>query len=147
MQEIYPYFIKFHVIFSVFFLLIAVGISVHSFIGWYYKKKYTNFVKKLRYIFLFFLYTDLILGVILYFFLQKPNELITAKQAMKFSELRFWAVQHFSNMVFVVILSHIGSVFIKKTTDNNKKFKYSFIYFGISTLIILISVGVFALRK
>ncbi|MCF6366351.1 MAG: hypothetical protein L3J35_09125 [Bacteroidales bacterium] len=147
MEEIYPYFIKFHVVFSIIFLLVAVGISGHSLFGWLYKKQYGSFEKKLRYTFLIFLYFDLILGIILYFFLQKPNEIITAEQAMKYSSLRFWAIQHFSNMVFVVILSQIGSIFIKKTAKPNKKFKYSFLYFGVATLIILVSVGLFALRK
>ena len=147
MQEIYPYFIKFHVIFSVLFLLIAVGISGHSLFGWISKKKYASFERKLRLTFLAFLYIDLVLGIILYFFLQKPNEIITAEEAMKYSSLRFWEVQHFSNIVFVVIISQIGSIFIRKTAKSDKKFKYSFLYFGTATLIILVSVGLFALRK
>ncbi|NOZ36434.1 MAG: hypothetical protein GXO80_14195 [Chlorobi bacterium] len=147
MQEIYPYFIKFHVIFSIVFLIIAVGISFHSLYGWLTKKEYAIFEKKFRQVFLTFLYIDLLLGIILYFFLQKPYDIVTADEAMKNSTLRFWAIQHFSNMVFVVILSQIGSIFIRKTANSNKKFKYSLLYFGAATVIILVSVGLFALRK
>ncbi|MDA3894391.1 MAG: hypothetical protein PF517_22235 [Salinivirgaceae bacterium] len=147
MHQIYPYFIKFHIVFSIVFLLLAVGITAHSLIGWIKEKNYGIFENYLRKTFLIFLYLDLVLGIILYFFLQKPEEIITAGQAMKFSNLRFWAIQHFSNMLFVVILCIIGNLFIKGTALFNKKFKYSFIYFGISTLIIIVSVGLFALRK
>ncbi|NPA68314.1 MAG: hypothetical protein GXO50_06855 [Chlorobi bacterium] len=147
MSDIYPYFIKFHVVFSIVFLLIAVIISVTSLVSSIKGKEYSGFDNALRQVFLTFLYIDLVLGIILYFFLRKPDEIMTAKEAVKYSSLRFWAVQHFSNMIFVVIFSQIGSMFIKKTSDSAKRFKYSFIYFGISTLIILVSVGLFALRK
>jgi len=147
MHEIYPYFIKFHIVFSTLFLLLAVFITMHSLYGWVKASEYERFENKLRKVFLVSLYIDLVLGIILYFFLQKPEDVVTAEQAMRFSTLRFWAIQHFSNMLFVVIISQIGSVFIVKTAHSIKKFKYSFIYFGISTLITLISVGLFALRK
>lgn len=147
MQSIYPYFIKFHIVFSTLFLLLAVLITVHSFMGWIQKKEYSVFANKLRKTFLAFLYVDLVLGIILYFFLQKPEDFIAAEQAMRFISLRFWAIQHFSNMLFVVVISQIGSVFIVNTINSVRKYKYAFIYFGLSTLITIISVGLFALRK
>lgn len=147
MQNFYNFFIDFHIVFSVLFLLIALFITVHSLLGWVRHSAYGKFANRLRSVFLLFLYGDLVLGIILYFFLQKPEEMITAQEAMKFSSLRFWAIQHFSNMIFVVGLSVIGSMFVKRTANTVKKYKYSFLYFGISTLIIIISVGFFALRK
>jgi hypothetical protein len=116
-------------------------------VSWNRNNNYGVFATKLRTVFLAALYIDLLLGIILYFFLQKPEDILTPAEAMKYSSLRFWAIQHFSNMLFVVIISQIGSVFIKKTKKPAKKYKYSFIYFGISTLITLASVGLFALRK
>lgn len=147
MQEFYSYFIKFHIIFSIFFLVVSIGVAIHSLLGWVKKYEYKSFANNFRRLFLFFLYGDLVLGVILYFFLQKPAEMISPAEAMHYSSMRFWAIQHFSNMVFVVILSIIGDIFIRKTSSTNKKYKYSLIYFGISTLIIFVSVGLFALRK
>ncbi len=147
MQEIYPYFIRFHIVFSTLFLMLAIYISVHSLVGWVKVFDYGNFAIKLKRTFLISLYIDLVLGIILYFFLQKPEDLLTPAEAMKYSTLRFWAIQHFSNMLFVVIISQVGSIFIKNSRKPVKKFKYSFIYFGISTLITLVSVGLFALRK
>ncbi len=147
MHGIYPYFIKFHVIFSVIFLITIVYISIRSITGWIKKREYGKTEDRLRKIYLYLLYTDLLLGIILYFFLQKPAETITMEQAMTFSNLRFWAIRHFSNVVFVVILCTTGNLLIRSTTLSGKKFKYTVFYFGISTVIIIISVALFALRK
>jgi len=147
MHQVYPYFIKFHIMFSVFFLLTIVGITIQSIVGWTTGKQYSKTENRLRKLYLVLLYTDMLLGVILYFFLQKPAEIMSTEEAMKFSSLRFWAIQHFSNVIFVVILCTIGNMLIRKTSLSSKKFKYSVFYFGISTLIIIVSVGFFALRK
>lgn len=147
MHQIYPYFIKFHIIFSVIFLVTIVFITIQSLAGWITKRKYGILENRLRILFLTLLYIDLLLGVILYFFLQKPAQVITTGEAMTFSSLRFWAIQHFSNIIFVVILCTTGNVLIKKSSDSSKKFKYSVFYFGISTVIIIVSVAFFALRK
>lgn len=147
MQQFYPAFFTFHIIFSIIFFSVAIFISVYSYRGWIKKREYARFENILRKTFLTLLCTDLVLGVVLYFFLQKPYDTITAQEAMRYSALRFWAIQHFSNMVFVVIISMIGNIFIIKTKLPAKKHKYAFFYFGISTLIILVSVSVFALGK
>lgn len=146
-QEIYPIFIKFHIVFSVLFILIAVAISTYFFWGWRRKKAFGPFEIRLKNTFLSFLLADLVFGIILYFFLQKPAGHMSAAEAMKYASLRFWAIQHFSNVMFVIILSLIGNVFIIQTQQSIKKFKYAFIYFGIATVIIIVSVSLFALRK
>ncbi len=147
MQEIYPYFIKFHIIFSVIFLIAIVYITMHYIFGLVNKREYGLKEKRLRKIYLTLLYADLVIGIILYFFLQKPAEIMSTEEAMNHSSLRFWAIQHFSNIIFVVILCITGNLLIKKVPLSAKKFKYSVFYFGISTVIIIISVGLFALRK
>ena len=147
MQDIYPYFIKFHIIFSVLFLIAIVLITIHSIVGLTGKKEYGQVENKLRRTYLILLYSDLVIGIILYFFLQKPAEIMSTEEAMSHSTLRFWAIQHFSNIIFVVILCITGNLLIKKARLSSKKFKYSVFYFGISTVIIIISVGLFVLRK
>lgn len=147
MQEIYPYFIKFHIVFSVIFLITIVYITFYYINGLIKKKAYGNREVRLRKIYLTLLYADLVIGIILYFFLQKPAEIMTTEEAMNHSSLRFWAIQHFSNVIFVVILCITGNLLIKKVPLPEKKFKYSVFYFGISTLIIIVSVALFVLRK
>lgn len=147
MQQFYPYFISFHVVFSVVFLLTAVFITVYSLRGWIKDKSYGKFENNLRNTFLILLYVDLVLGIVLYFFMQKPTDASTAEEAMEYAYFRFWAIQHFANMVFIVIICTIGNLFIKKTSKPVKKHKYSFLYFGVSTVLILITVGIFLFRK
>ncbi len=147
MQQIYPYFIKFHIIFSIIFLVTIVTITVYYAIRWAGKKEYGRLDNTSRRIYLALLYSDLLIGIILYFFLQKPDDIINTSEAMSFLKLRFWAIQHFSNVVFVTILCIIGNILIKKTDNSNKKLQYSFLYFGISTVVIIISVALFVLRK
>lgn len=147
MQQFYPAFFTFHIIFSIIFFSVAIFISVYSYRGWIKKMKYGRFDNIIRKTFLTLLVIDLFLGVTLYFFLKKPYDSITAQEAMRYSSLRFWAIQHFSNMIFVVIISMIGNIFIIKTKLQPQKHKYAFLYFGVSTLIILVSVSVFALGK
>ena len=147
MSQIYPYFIKFHIVFSIIFLVTVLLISVYYLRGWISKAVYGKRENFLRNLFLAMLYTDLVLGVILYFFLNKPSEVMSAEEAMNYSKLRFWAIQHFSNIVFVTILCITGNHLIKRTDLSGKKFKYSFIYFGVSALVIIVSVALFALRK
>ena len=147
MQGIYPYFIKFHIIFSIIFLVIILYITGHSIAGLIGKKDYGRMADRLRKTYLVLLYSDLLIGIILYFFLQKPPEVMSTEDAMNYSSLRFWAIQHFSNILFVVILCTTGNMLIKRVPVPAKKYKYSVFYFGISTIVIIVSVSLFALRN
>jgi len=147
MQQIYPYFIKFHIVYSIIFLITIVTITILYAHRWARKIPYGRIDNRARKIFLYLLYSDLLIGIILYFFLQKPADIINTTEAMSYLKLRFWAIQHFSNIVFVTILCIVGNILIKRTLNSNKKLQYSFLYFGISTVIIIISVAYFALRK
>lgn len=147
MNEIYPYFINFHIIFSIIFLLVIVYITIHFLRGYILKRDYGRVEDRLRITYLALLYSDLLIGIILYFFLQKPPETITTEEAMAYSDLRFWAIQHFSNILFVVILCATGNVLIKRMPQSAKKFRYSVLYFGISSVVIIVSVSLFALRN
>ena len=147
MQGIYPYYIKFHIIFSIIFLLVIVFISGWYTYGWIKNRPYGEFETKMRRLYLALLYSDLVIGIILYFFLQKPAEIISTEEAMNYISLRFWAIQHFSNIVFVTILCITGNMLISRTPVHSKKFRYSVMYFGFSSIIIIISVALFALRN
>lgn len=147
MKEIYPYFIQFHIIFSVIFLITILYITIHFLRGLFLRRDYGRTENRLRKIYLIMLYSDLIIGIILYFFLHKPAVAMSTEEAMRYSNLRFWAIQHFSNILFVVILCTTGNMLIKKVPVSDKKFRYSVLYFGISSVVIIISVLLFALRN
>lgn len=147
MQGIYPYYIKFHIIFSIIFLIAIVFITIYYTYGWIKGRPYETFERRLRKTYISLLFADLVIGIILYFFLQKPAGPMDTIEAMNYLSLRFWAIQHFSNIVFVTILCIIGNMLINKTPAYSKKYKYSVFYFGVSTIIIIVSVSLFALRN
>lgn len=146
-QGIYPYYIKFHIVFSIIFLAAIVFITIYYSYGWIKGRAYDKFERRLRRTYLTLLFADLVIGIILYFFLQKPAGPMNTAEAMNYLSLRFWAIQHFSNIVFVTILCITGNMLISRTPLDQKKYKYSVFYFGVSTIIIIVSVSLFALRN
>lgn len=147
MNEAYTTFIHFHVTYSKVFVFIAIVLTFRSLYGWIWNKDFTKWDNYLGILFLFFLYTDLIQGIILYFFLKRPDEAWSTIEAMKYSSIRFWAIKHFSVMLFVVILSQIGRIFTTRKIDSRKKFKYAFFYYGVATFITVGSVGAYLLSR
>lgn len=147
MNDVYSSFIHFHVTYSKIFVFIALILTFRSLYGWIRNIEYTKWDNYLGILFLFFLYTDLIQGIILYFFLKRPDEAWNTVEAMKYSSIRFWAIKHFSVMLFVVILSQIGRIFTTRRIKSRSKFKYAFFYYGIATIITIASVSFYLLTR
>lgn len=147
MNDFYSPFIQFHVSYSKVFVLIAIVLTIRSLYGWIWNVKFLKWDNYLGVLFLFFLYTDLIQGIILYFFLKRPDEAWSTIEAMKYSSIRFWAIKHFSVMLFVVVLSQIGRTFTTRKIESRKKFKYAFFYYGAATTITIVSVGAYLLTR
>ena len=96
---------------------------------------------KLPIIAVIFLYLELILGVLLYaIYINKLEVLITQANANEYFSARFWAVEHAILMLFAIIFGHLGLVYAKNLKDDMKKFKKNFLYFGLSFVLIFISI-------
>lgn len=81
---------------------------------------------------------QLLLGLILYFNgmwfnLLKSN----AKEVMKDSATRFFAVEHALMMIIAWILVHVGYSMVKRADTDAQKHKRSLIFFGIALVLIL----------
>ncbi len=137
----YQFLIIFHIVSSTVFVLVAVALSLRSFLGWLNNWTYARFDKVLSYIFMGLLYLTLIHGVIMYFFIDPSakSQAMDIHQAMKQASLRFWVIEHFYVMTFALILSQIGGIFIRKATVDKSRFAYASFYYGISTLITMLS--------
>ncbi|WP_421897018.1 hypothetical protein [Marinoscillum sp.] len=85
------------------------------------------------------MHLQLLLGLILYFFLSPITEsaLSDFGGAMKNPELRFWAVEHTTMMVLAVVAAQIGRSKSKKAADSAQKFKLQAIFFGAALLLML----------
>ena len=103
------------------------------------KAEYNPFQKKLSLIFLSSLHLQLLVGLVLYFFLSPVtlHALRDLGAAMKNPELRFFAVEHaFVNLIAIAIVQ-TGSILVKRTTDSAVKNKRTLIYTGIAFILIL----------
>lgn len=140
----YDFVIKFHILVSSLFLVVASIVVTWSVRGWLKGWHLNRRFRRLSAWFLRLLYVELITGVALYFFLhpEQGNGKISLAEAMEQNELRFWAIEHVSMMLFALILSQIGSLLIKQLASDRKKLRAASLYYGVSLIVVLISAAV-----
>ena len=136
----YQFLLLFHIISSIIFVLVAVILSGRSILGWVNHWSYVKIDKVLSVIFMGLLYLTLAHGIFMYFIDPgaKPHPM-DIHQAMKQASLRFWVIEHFYVMTFALILSQIGWIFIQKTKIDKSRFAYASFYYGIATIITMLS--------
>ena len=130
-----------HIIISSLFILLGLVVVVSSLIGWIRNLAYTNVYNQLSRIFLWLLYVQLILGVMLYYFLgsNSGNTSLSHEDALLNRDLRYWVIEHFSVMIFTLALTQLGRLFILNNIHDKQKFKNTAFFYGISYLLIIIS--------
>lgn len=62
------------------------------------------------------------------------------RNAMRDASLRFITVEHPFGMLIAVVLAHVGAGRIRKTTDLLRRHRVALIFFGLSLLVMLISI-------
>ena len=131
-----------HIIISIFLIFLALYIVVRSSIGVLKQIPFSNFQDiQLPIAAVVLLYLELILGLLLYgIYIYKLESLITQANADAYFSARFWAVEHAILMFFAIIFGHLGLVYAKNLSDNNQKFKKNLLYFGLSFVLISISI-------
>jgi len=130
-----------HIILSVVLSIVSTYIVFRSFFG--IIKKYNFSVYHDFYVpvaAVSLLYLELILGLLLYsLHMNKLEDFISQTNANDYFSSRFWAVEHTILMFFAIIFGHLGLVYAKNLKNNPAKFKKNFIYFGLSFVLIMIS--------
>ena len=120
-------------------LILLIVTTVFAFIGWLGKREWAERDRKFGVFTTIALDTQLLLGLILYFFLSPLTK--TALQdfgaAMGVADLRFFGLEHAVYMILAVILAHVGSVLAKKAPDSKAKFMRTAIFFGLALLLVL----------
>lgn len=116
-------------------LIIAV---VQAFRKWQGKAEYTEGDRKLALYTLIAVHVQLIIGLVLYFF-ASPNVHFTGG-VMGEAVFRFYTVEHFFLMILAIVLVTIGYSRAKKKVAGADKFKTTFIFYGISLLLILLGI-------
>jgi hypothetical protein len=135
--------INIHRIGSTIFVLLAIVLFIRSISGWKNKMPYTNFDKYISAVLLAILYIQLVAGIILYFALSSQRGGATnMDEAARAMSVRFWAIEHFIVMMFTLLLSQLGWIFIRNSKLDLNKHKNTLFYFGTSILVIIISTGI-----
>lgn len=85
------------------------------------------------------LHLQLVVGLLLYFVFSPitTTALDNMKMAMKVGAVRYWAVEHIVVMIVAVAIAQIGSIRVKKTSSDKKKFRLQAIFYGIALVLIL----------
>jgi hypothetical protein len=85
---------------------------------------------------------QMLLGVILYFFLSPITTaaLSDFMGAMKAPGMRFWAVEHWFGMIVGIALVHVGISRVKRTTDAARKHRTLAIFFVLAMIAILAAI-------
>ena len=141
--------ISIHVWSSILFSFIAVVLLLSLLKGLLAKSEFAKTHIYLENSFIGLLYLGLVLGIILYFFIEADENMgqLTVRQAQETMNSRFWAIEHFSVMLFALMLAQIGKVFTLKAINSKNKFKYALFYYGSATAITFISTGFYLYYK
>lgn len=131
------------------FIIIAVILCVRILTALRTKRKYTKTDNRLEITFIALLYLGLILGVVLYFMLDPESKpkMLSLQEAQENAAQRFWAIEHFTIMLFALILSQVGRIFTIKNIADRHKFRYGLFYYGLATLFTFISTGMYIFHK
>ena len=130
-----------HIVLSIILSIVSTYIVFRSFFGIireYNFSVYHDFYVPVAAVSL--LYLELILGLLLYsLHMNKLEDFISQTNANDYFSSRFWAVEHTILMFFAIIFGHLGLVYAKNLKNSTAKFEKNFIYFGLSFVLIMIS--------
>ena len=137
----YDVVIKLHYIVSAIFLILALVTTVWAIIGWIKDIPCPRSFLRLSWVFIHFLYIQLLTGITLYFFLKPEADaaIMTMDEALLHNSQRFWGIEHVSLMLFALILSQVGRLIIKQISSDRKKYRAATFYYGISLLVVMSS--------
>lgn len=118
------------------FLVLALILAVTALFG---KKGYTSTNRKINLFAMIFTHTQLLAGLILYFFSPFVNY-GNMGEAMKDPGTRYWTVEHAVLMIFAVILITVGHSRSKKAELVMAKHRAIVTYYGLALLVIIVAI-------
>lgn len=144
----YKILLDIHVWTSVLFMMVSLVFCVLLIYGWLKKSVYSKYHVYLEQSFIVLLYLGLFLGIVLYFLMPSNKyEVHSVTEINHMLSLRFWSIEHFSVMLFALILSQIGKIFTSKSFLSSSKFRYALFYYGFATALTLTSMTFYLIYK
>ncbi len=136
----YSFLLKFHSGLRYIVLLLIWLALVRAFVGWFGKKSYTEGNRKLNLFAMISAHTQLLIGLILYFYSPFVNFSDMAA-TMKDAALRYWTVEHSVMMIFALVLITVGHSRSKKATEGTAKHRAIAIFYSLAILVILVAIS------
>jgi hypothetical protein len=142
--EMLTFFLAVHNIMRWVVLFTTIAAIVLAYSGWFGKRAWLPAGKRWSNIAVIALDVQLLLGLILYFFLSpvgmRAFQQFGMSGVMGTTEIRFFAVEHILMMVIAVIVAHVGSAFAKRATTDSARYRSIAISLTVSLLLILASI-------
>lgn len=125
-------------------LILGILAVVFSWMGWLRKREWQVRDQKIGTYFTIGMDLQLLVGLILYFFLSPYALNAMLNQGLSFvvsqSEFRFFGIEHFFYMVLALVFAHLGSILSKKARDSIGKYRRAAIFYSLSILVILVGI-------
>jgi len=123
-------------------LIAGIVAVVRAFMGWFGNRSWVQLDDRLGLIFTSVMDLQLLLGLLLYFFLSPLTKaaLQNFGAAMSDSTLRYFAVEHILIMIIAVVLAHVGRSMAGKAQEPVKKHQRAALWFGLSVLLMLLAI-------
>lgn len=141
---LYTWVLSLHNILRWVVIILALAAAINALWGWFGKRAWTERDRKLGTYFSISVDTQLLVGLLLYFFLSPSG---WARQLfsnfgglMDSSAGRFFGLEHFFFMLLAVVFAHIGSSRSRKAAGDVNKFRTAAIWFGLAVIVILIGI-------
>jgi hypothetical protein len=121
-------------------LVLGIVVAVIAFLGWFGKKDWSERDRKWGMYFTSAMDLQLLLGLLLYFFLSPLTKQAfqNFSAAMSNSGLSFFAIEHPLAMILAVVFAHLGSALSKKAPDSVGKYKRAALWYTLSVLLLII---------
>lgn len=122
-----------------FILILGLVVLVKAYSGWFGNKPYLKGDHGMSAGFMGLLHLNLLLGLLLYFFLSPyvQSAFNNFGAAMKEAGLRYWAVEHILVMIIAVVVAQVGRIRAKRATTDLAKHKTIAIWYTIAIVLML----------
>ena len=123
-------------------VLLAVVAVLRAIMGWQSRRMWTRVDDRTGLMLMIAVDLQLLLGLLLYFVYSPLTALAMDDfgNAMRSSELRYWAVEHVFSAVIGIALIHVGRMRAKKTSDSMRKHRTTAIFFSLALLALLVAI-------
>lgn len=138
----YNAFLSLHSIIRWVVLILAVLALIRMYFGgWMGRKAYSKADDRASLLFVTLLDIQLLIGIILYFFLSPATtSLLNGTGSMAAPLTRYFGAEHAAMMLLAVIVAHVGRAQSKKAPDARGKFRRAAIWYTVALVLLLVGI-------